>query len=82
MERHPVSAVRPLFACIAIVLLAACGKGTDPQPQIPGIGVQVPLVQVDGKALPTVIALSASDQTVVVSGKATLDGLRRGLSLD
>jgi hypothetical protein len=82
MERHPVSAVRPLFACIAIVLLAACGKGTDPQPQIPVIGVQVPLMQVDGKALPTVIASSASDQTVVVSGKATLDGLRRGLSLD
>ncbi len=73
METHPVSVVRPLFACIAIVLLAACSKGTDePLHPIPGIGQEVPLASVDGKTLPTIIASSASDQTVVVSGKATL----------
>jgi hypothetical protein len=69
MKTHRVS-VALAFCCITIVLLTACGKGTDPQ--IPGVGNQVPLVQVDGHPLPTTIVSSASDQTAILSGKATL----------
>ena len=70
MNRNPVSAFKALVGLMAIALLVACGGGK--QPTIPGVGIEVPLSQVDGMALPTTIASGASDQTVVVSGKATL----------
>jgi hypothetical protein len=73
MKKHNVRVVCGLIACTAILMGARCGgKGYLTEPGIPGIGNEVPLFAVDGKPLPTVIASSASDQTTVVGGKATL----------
>ncbi len=73
MQRHNVRAVLGLAGCIALLSGASCGgKGYLTEPQIPGVGQEVSLVQVDGVPVPTVIASSAVDQTTVVSGKATL----------
>jgi len=59
-------------ATVAVLTAAKCGsKGYVTSP-IPGVGQEVPLVQVDGKAVPTVIASSSSSQTTVIGGKATL----------
>lgn len=61
-----------MIGSLAVLLAAKCGsKGYSTSP-IPGVGQVVPLVQVDGKALPTVIASGASSQTTVIGGKATL----------
>ena len=74
MRRISVRVVRVLSGCIAIAFLSACkgAKGTAPETQPPGIGLPVQLALVDGKPLPAVIASTASDQTVVVTGKAVL----------
>ena len=61
-----------LVSTVAILSAAKCGsKGYITQP-ISGTGQEAPLVQVDGKAVPTVIASSGSGQTTVIGGKATL----------
>ncbi len=73
MRRHHVRALLGFVGCTTILMAAKCGsKGYLTEPPIPGVGQVAPLVQVDGQGLPTVIASSASDQTSVVSGKATL----------
>ena len=73
MKTHSVRVVLGLVSAVAILAAARCGsKGYATDTQIPGIGQEVPLVQVDGHALPTVIASDASEQTSVVGGKATL----------
>ena len=61
-----------IVGALPVLLAAKCGsKGYMTSP-IPGVGQEVPLVQVDGKALPTLIASGASSQTTVIGGKATL----------
>ena len=73
MKTHSVRVVLGLVSAVAILAAARCGsKGYATDTQIPGIGQEVPLVQVDGHVLPTVIASNASEQTSVVGGKATL----------
>src|SRR2546423_11234880 len=60
------------FVTLAVLTAAKCGgKGYVTSP-VPGVGQEVPLVQVDGKAVPTVIAAGALSHTTVVGGKATL----------
>jgi TonB family protein len=72
MKRRFVRASLTLASAVAVLSAAKCGsKGYITQP-IPGVGQEVPLVQVDGKAVPTVIASGVSGQTTVIGGKATL----------
>ena len=72
MKTNQVRAFLGLIGCAAILMAAKCGgKGYATEPQIPGVGQEVPLVQVDGQGLPTLIA-SGLTQTSVVGGKATL----------
>ena len=72
MKRRFVGASLAFVGAMAVLLAAKCGsKGYVTSP-IPGVGLEVPLVQVDGKAVPTVILSDASGQTTVVGGKATL----------
>jgi hypothetical protein len=66
-----VRTTRKFLAFSAITFAAACsGAGTNPI--IPGIGNEVPLARVDGQGLPFTLASSATEQTSVVAGKATL----------
>ena len=72
MKTKQVRALIGLIGCATILTAARCGsKGYATAPQVPGVGQEVPLIQVDGQALPTVIA-SGATQTSVVGGKATL----------
>ncbi|HEX6628465.1 MAG TPA: hypothetical protein VF105_10935 [Gemmatimonadaceae bacterium] len=72
MKKRVVGVSLVVVAAAAVLLAAKCGsKGYVTSP-IPGVGQEVPLVQVDGKAVPTVIASNASGQTTVIGGKATL----------
>ena len=72
MKKRIVGMSVLVAGAVAVLLAAKCGsKGYVTSP-IPGVGQEVPLVQVDGKAVPTVIASNASSQTTVVGGKATL----------
>ena len=73
MTRRTVRVVLGLVTAIALLSAARCGsKGYATEPQIPGVGQEAPLVQVDGHALPTAVASNASEQASVVGGKATL----------
>jgi|SRR5690349_16284256 len=73
MRTSKVRNLVALVACAAVLMAAKCGgKGGYFTGPIPGIGNEVPLAQVDGKAVPLVIASSATDQTSVIGGKATL----------
>src|SRR4051812_22769589 len=66
-----VRTARKFLAFSAITFAAACsGAGTNPI--IPGMGNEVPLARVDGQGLPVTLASSATEQTSVVGGKATL----------
>lgn len=72
MKKRLVRISFALVAIPALLIAAKCGsKGYVTSP-VPGVGQEVPLVQVDGKAVPTVIASGVSSQTTVVGGKATL----------
>lgn len=72
MKKSSVGRALAIIAGIAVLAAAKCGsKGYLTSP-IPGVGQIVPLVQVDGKAVPTLIASGSSGQTTVISGKATL----------
>ena len=72
MKRGIVRVSVMLVAGLAVLQAAKCGgKGYMTSP-IPGVGQEVPLVQVDGKAVPTLISSGASSQTTVIGGKATL----------
>ena len=72
MRKRIVRVSFTVGATLAVLTAAKCGgKGYVTSP-IPGVGQEVPLVQVDGKAVPTVIASGASSQTTVIGGKATL----------
>src|SRR2546423_11937153 len=72
MQQRVVRNFFAFFATLAVLTAAKCGsKGYVTSP-IPGVGQEVPLVQVDGKAVPTVIASGALSHTTVVAGKATL----------
>ena len=72
MNKRVVGTSLVVVAAAAVLLAAKCGsKGYVTSP-IPGVGQEAPLVQVDGKAVPTVIASNASSQTTVIGGKATL----------
>ena len=72
MKQRFVRASIAVVGALAVLTAAKCGsKGYMTSP-IPGVGQEVPLVQVDGKAVPTILASSATGQTTVVGGKATL----------
>ena len=72
MKREVVRISFVVGAALAVVTAAKCGsKGYVTSP-IPGVDQEVPLVQVDGKAVPTVIASGVSSQTSVIGGKARL----------
>jgi hypothetical protein len=73
MRLSKVRALVGLVGCAAILMAAKCGgKGGYLTEPVPGVGLEVPLAQVDGKAVPLVIVSNATDQTSVVGGKATL----------
>jgi hypothetical protein len=72
MKKRVVRISFALIATLAVLTAAKCGgKGYMTSP-VPGVGQEVPLVQVDGKAVPAVIASGPSTQTTVIGGKATL----------
>ncbi|HJP60797.1 MAG TPA: hypothetical protein VJ865_12390 [Gemmatimonadaceae bacterium] len=72
MKKRLVRISFVVASTLAVLTAAKCGsKGYVTSP-VPGVGQEVPLVQVDGKAVPTVIASGVSSQTTVVGGKATL----------
>ena len=72
MKKRVVRISFVVVTTLTVLLAAKCGsKGYVTSP-IPGVGQEVPLVQVDGKAVPTVIASGALSHTTVVAGKATL----------
>ncbi len=51
MKRQTVRVVLGLVSGIALLSAARCGsKGYATAPQIPGVGIEVPLAQVDGQA--------------------------------
>src|SRR5436190_13328809 len=73
MKKGYSYAALSLVGCMMFLSAAKCGgKGYLTEPKIPGVGLEAPLVQVDGALVPAVIASSAGDQTTVVSGKAIL----------
>jgi hypothetical protein len=61
-----------LLALSAIAFAAGCSGASETNPIIPGIGNEVPLARVDNQPLPVTVASSATDQTSVIAGKATL----------
>lgn len=72
MKKGFVRAPAAIVAALALLTAAKCGsKGYITSP-IPGVGQEVPLVQVDGKPVPTILSSSATGQTTVIGGKATL----------
>jgi len=72
MQQRVVRNFFAFFATLAVLTAAKCGgKGYMTSP-VPGVGQEVPLVQVDGKAVPTVIASGALNHTTVIGGRATL----------
>jgi hypothetical protein len=73
MKKGYTFAAMSLAGCIMVLSAAKCGgKGYLTEPKIPGVGLEAPLVQVDGVPVPAIIASSAGDKTTLVSGKATL----------
>ena len=72
MKKRLVRATFVVVAAVAVLSAARCGsKGYITSP-IPGVGQEVPLVQVDGKPVPTILSSSATGQTTVIGGRATL----------
>ena len=70
--KNRIAVISFAAAALAVLTGVKCGgKGYVTSP-IPGVGQEVPLIQVDGKPVPTVIASGVSSQTTVVGGKATL----------
>ena len=72
MKKRFVTSSMSVVVAIALLTAARCGSKGYLTAPIPGVGQDVPLVQVDGKTVPTVIASDMSGQTTVIGGKATL----------
>jgi hypothetical protein len=72
MKRRVVSFVPALVGCLAVASISGCGSDRMTGGQIPGMGLELPLQEVDGHTLPFTVSTTGSDQTVVEGGKATL----------
>ncbi len=71
MKKRIVSVSLLVLSAVTVLLAAKCGKKGYVTAPV-NLSGELALVQVDGKALPTIIVSTGSGQTTVVGGKATL----------
>ena len=72
MKKRILSVSLVVLSALTVLMAAKCGKKGYVTEPIPGTREELPLVQVDGKAVPTIIVSTQLGQTTVVGGKATL----------